>query len=111
MDDAIARKALLAEGYLAAIASIEGVSFVDAPNFSQSNHWLNALTLDGATMDDRDVVLDLLNDANYMSRPIWTLCHRLPMNASAPAAPLPVATRLEREVINIPSSAQLSVLP
>lgn len=111
LGDAIARKARLAEGYRGAIAPIDGVSFVDAPNFSQSNHWLNALTLDGATMEDRDVVLGMLNDANYMSRPIWTLCHRLPMNADAPAAPLPVATRLEREVINIPSSSQLSVLP
>lgn len=111
LGDAVARKKYLSDRYRAALESVDGVSFIDAPNFSQSNHWLNALTLDGATMEGRDVVLSLLNDANYMSRPVWTLCHRLPMNQDTPVAPLPVATRLEREIINIPSSAQLAVLP
>jgi perosamine synthetase len=42
-----------------------------------------------------------------MTRPVWTLMHRMPMYASAPRAATPVAESLERRLINIPSSAEL----
>jgi perosamine synthetase len=111
LDDAMARKKLLHERYRAALQGISEVRYINAPDHSRSNNWLLGFMLDGATMDSRDIVLAALNDANYMSRPVWTLCHRLPMNADCPAAPLPVATRLEREIVNIPSSAQLITVP
>jgi perosamine synthetase len=53
-------------------------------------------------------VLQALNDAGYMSRPVWTLLHRLPMYAGCPRADLSCAERLEASVINIPSSARLA---
>ena len=42
-----------------------------------------------------------------MTRPVWTLMHRMPMYSSTPQAPLPVAESLERRLINIPSSSGL----
>ena len=48
-----------------------------------------------------------LNDAGYMSRPVWTLMHKLPMFARCPRMDLHVALGLEARVINIPSSARL----
>jgi perosamine synthetase len=111
LGDALARKKLLHERYRDALHGISEVRYINAPEHSDSNNWLLGFMLDGATIDSRDTVLAALNDANYMSRPVWTLCHRLPMNADCPAAPLPVATRLEREIVNIPSSAQLITLP
>jgi perosamine synthetase len=84
------------------------VEFVGNPADSDSNVWLNAIALRGLDLDARDVILKQLNDANYMSRPIWTLMHRLPMYADCPRAALPQAERLEREIINLPSSANLA---
>ena len=105
------RKKLLALRYAEALAEIADVQFIEAPAHSESNNWLNGVILPGLSLETRDIILTMLNDANYMSRPIWQLMHRLPMYSSCPRAQLPVAERLEREVINIPSSACLADSP
>jgi perosamine synthetase len=43
-----------------------------------------------------------------MSRPVWTLMHRLPMYQDCPRAALDTAERIERCVVNLPSSAKLA---
>ena len=65
------------------------------------------LVLDPTHAQDRDHLLQVLNDAGIMSRPIWTLMHRLPMYADSPRADLTQAEDLEARVLNIPSSAYL----
>ena len=55
----------------------------------------------------RDRLLAASNDAGYMTRPAWTLLHKLPMFAGCPRAPLTVAERLEASIINLPSSPGL----
>jgi perosamine synthetase len=55
----------------------------------------------------RDDVLAGLNNAQYMSRPVWTLMHKLPMYQSCPRMDLTVATQMEARIINVPSSAKL----
>lgn len=106
--DMLARKRLLADDYRAAFAPLNSVRFLDEPDYGTSNFWLNALVIDGATIAQRDAILAALNDANFMSRPIWTLIHRLPMYRDCPRAELGNAEALEREVINVPSSANLA---
>jgi perosamine synthetase len=108
LPDMLVRKRALAERYKQAFARMNDVEFVGNPADSDSNAWLNAIALRGLDLDARDVILKQLNDANYMSRPIWTLMHRLPMYADCPRAALPQAERLEREIINLPSSANLA---
>jgi perosamine synthetase len=108
LPDMLVRKRALAERYKQAFARMNDVEFVGNPADSDSNVWLNAIALRGLDLDARDVILKQLNDANYMSRPIWTLMHRLPMYADCPRAALPQAERLEREIINLPSSANLA---
>lgn len=103
----VARKRRLAARYQAALAGIEGLRFLAEPANTQSNFWLVALVLDEEQASHRDELLAALNDAGYMSRPIWTLMHRLPMYASCPRMPLPVAESLESRVVNIPSSPRL----
>ncbi|MCC6853617.1 MAG: DegT/DnrJ/EryC1/StrS family aminotransferase, partial [Rubrivivax sp.] len=75
---------------------------------TRGNYWLNALVLDEANAARRDDLLAALNDAGYMSRPLWTLMHQLPMYAACPRMPLPVAESLEARVVNLPSSARLA---
>ncbi|MDD5029130.1 MAG: LegC family aminotransferase [Rhodoferax sp.] len=105
-------KRLLFERYQAAFANVRGVRLVAEPAGCSSNYWLQTLLLDELLADQRDAVLIATNDAGLMTRPVWALMNRLPMYASAPKAPLPVAESLARRVINIPSSSGLgSVAP
>lgn len=104
----IARKRVLAERYAAAFASLAGVRFLSEPEGCRSNYWLNTIVLDPAFSAERDAVLECLNGANYMSRPVWTLMHRLPMYSQCPRADLEAAEGLASRVINLPSSPRLA---
>lgn len=103
----LAEKRRLYERYRARFASVPGVQLVAEPVGCHSNFWLQALLLDEAQADQRDATLTATNAAGQMTRPVWTLMHRLPPYANAPRAALPVAESLERRLINIPSSAGL----
>jgi perosamine synthetase len=108
LPDMLARKRVLAERYARAFEGTPGVRFLSEPEGSMSTYWLNAVIVEACDMEKRDQVLQTLNDSGYMSRPVWTLLHRLPMYAGCPRADLSCAERLEASVINIPSSARLA---
>lgn len=103
----LADKRRLYEHYKTAYADIEGVLLVSEPEGCISNYWLQTLLLDESTADQRDEILAATNEAGLMTRPVWTLMHKLPMYSKAPKSPLPVAESLERRLINIPSSSSL----
>lgn len=103
----IDRKRKLADRYRMAFAPVAGARFLDEPAGTSSNFWLNAIVLEPWCKSLRDHILGALNDAGYMSRPVWTLMHRLPMFASCPRADLSAAEDMESRVINIPSSPKL----
>ena len=103
----IERKRALAERYRAAFAQVVDARFFVEPPFSRSNYWLNAILLDPSVAAQRDDVLRTTNDAGFMTRPAWTLMHRLPMYAQCPRMTLEGAEDLAARLINIPSSAFL----
>jgi perosamine synthetase len=103
----VERKRRLAARYEAAFRGVPGVRFLAEPAGTRSNYWLNAIVLERADVPLRDRLLVALNDAHYMSRPIWTLMHHLPMYSGCPRSDLAAAERLEASVINLPSSAKL----
>jgi perosamine synthetase len=103
----VERKRALAERYATAFEGVAGIEFLREPAHTRSNYWLNAIVLAPEQAATRDALLAALNDAGYMSRPLWTLMHHLPMYAACPRAPLPVAASLEARVVNLPSSARL----
>ena len=107
LDDRLARKRRLAERYVVGFAGLDGATILPEPAGCRSNHWLTTLILDADRANERDALLDALNDAGLMCRPVWTLLHRLPFHADCPRAPLPVAEDLERRIISLPSSAEL----
>jgi len=107
LPDMLERKRALAARYMQAFSNVEGVRFVAEPAGTTSNYWLNAIELAGSAIDGREAVLAALNDAGYMSRPVWTLMHRLPMYAGCPRMSLETAERLEAGIVNLPSSAKL----
>jgi perosamine synthetase len=105
LTEMLERKRELAVRYAAAFQRVSSASFLLEPPGTRSNYWLNAIVLKDP--DLRDTVLQRLNDAGYMSRPIWTLMHRLPMYEDCPRADLAVAEAMEASVINMPSSGSL----
>lgn len=111
LDGFIAAKRALARSYAAAFAGLPGMRFFTEPDYAASNYWLNVLLLDRPDLARRDAILAATNAAGFMTRPAWTLMHRLPMFAACPRAPLDVAEALEARLINLPSSARLGRAP
>ncbi|KAA6183929.1 LegC family aminotransferase [Thiohalocapsa marina] len=108
LPDFLASKRRLTVRYLDAFARLESVRLIQEPPGCESNYWLQTLILDEAVADQRDAVLTVTNDAGLMTRPAWTLMHRLAPYRDCPRAPLPVAESLVRRIINLPSSAGLA---
>ncbi len=107
LDGFLAQKRELTRSYTRAFAGLDGVRVFGEADFATSNFWLNAIILDDKKL--RDPVLKILNAANYMARPAWTLLHKLPPYAGAPRmSDLSVAERIEGTLINIPSSPKLA---
>jgi perosamine synthetase len=103
----LSEKRRLFDRYRSAFAGVTGVRLVAEPAGCRSNYWLQTLLLDESLADQRDAILTATNDAGLMTRPVWTLMHRMSMYSDTPKAPLPVAVSLERRLINIPSSSGL----
>lgn len=103
----IEKKRNLARRYQEAFQDVQGVRFFTEPDFARSNYWLNVLILDEEFACERDNLLELTNTAGIMTRPLWTLMHKLSMYHDCPGMDLSVAEDLERRIINIPSSACL----
>lgn len=98
------KKRALASRYRTEFQGLTGVSFVEQPHVGTSNWWLNAVTLDSEYASYRDELLDTTSHEGVMTRPVWTLMHRLPMYSGCPRMDLSVAEDLEARLINIPSS-------
>jgi len=108
LPDFVKRKRELAAKYSGAMAQVDCVELILEPPGCHSNYWLQTIRLKGDNNSDRDAVLGALNDAGVMSRPVWRLMHHLEPYKNSPRAPLPVAERLEKTLINIPSSPCLA---
>lgn len=108
LDAFLQSKRKLYSRYSEAFSDLPGMRLVNEPQGSQSNFWLQAILLDESAAHERDLILAATNDAGYMTRPAWTVLHRLPPYSSFPRAQLPVAESLEQRLINIPSGAGLA---
>jgi perosamine synthetase len=100
-------KRRLFERYQEALRDIDGISLFTEPEGSRSNYWLQTLLLDKSVAIQRDKLLETTNAIGIMTRPVWTLLHKLSPFKECPHATLPVAESMERRIINLPSSAGL----
>lgn len=103
----VEKKRRLAEKYREALDGVPGVKFFVEPEFAKSNYWLNAILLDKVVANERDRVLEILNDVGIGSRPIWDLMYTMPMFANCPRMDCKVAEDIGRRFINLPSSVRL----
>lgn len=100
----VEKKRVLAQKYSEFFKNIDCVLF-NEPQHSKSNYWLNALVLNSA--HDRDTILESLNEAGVMTRPIWKLLHKLDMFSECYYDSQENAEWFEERVVNIPSSVIL----
>jgi aminotransferase in exopolysaccharide biosynthesis len=101
LPDFLAKKRELAELYRDFFAGSD-YAFVCEPDYAQSNYWLNNIICpDVATRKD---LLISSNKNGIMTRPAWTLMHRLPMFEHALRGPLPVSEHLEGHLVSLPST-------
>ena len=108
IDSFIASKRRLYDIYLEALRQVDGVALFREPPGTRSNYWLQTLLLDKNQADQRDEVLEALNDNGIMARPAWTLLPSLKPFHGCPGASLTGAKLLEKRIINVPSSAGLA---
>ncbi|WP_418301576.1 LegC family aminotransferase [Lysinibacillus fusiformis] len=102
MPEFIKRKRALTAFYEELVGSLEGVTLFKEPVNTSSNYWLQTLILDDTL--ERDKVLTFLNNNGVMSRPIWTPMHNLKPFRECPRANLSTIERLNKKIINIPST-------
>lgn len=98
------KKRALALKYANVFKDIRGARFFTEVDFASSNYWLNVLLLDEEYIHLRDQLLSLTNDQGIMTRPAWTLIHKLKMYRECPSMDLAVAENIEKRLVNIPSS-------
>ena len=90
--------------YSLQFSNIKGIKLFEEPEHSQSNYWLQTIILNDQNMVKQDVILSLLNDRGYVSRPSWELLMNLTPFALNPSSDLSTAISLSKRIINIPSN-------
>ena len=72
---------------------------------SRANYWL--MSLEFEDIDERNEFLEYSNNKKIMTRPIWTLMHRLPMYRNCYKDSQKNSEFLEDRIVNIPSSVTI----
>lgn len=83
-----------------------GIQFMNEPDGTCSNYWLNAIMLPDRA--SREALLEYTNSHGVMTRPVWELMINLPMFANAQHDALTNTRMLADRIVNIPSSVILS---
>ena len=103
--DFIDSKRRLFESYQESFRNLKQVSLFKEPDNSKVNYWLQTLFLDESVKDQKKEILEITNSVGLMTRPVWTLLHKLEPYKDMPRSPLRVAESIENKIINLPSSA------
>ena len=77
------------------------IDFIQEPNDSKSNYWLNAIFLEN--LAEREDFLAYTNDRGVMTRPVWELMNRLPMFEDCQTDELTNSIWIADRLVNIPS--------
>lgn len=109
LDHFVAAKRRLARRYSTVFAGLAGLRYIEEFSGSASNYWLNAILLDDDSGASRDMLLGRTHAVGLLTRPAWTLMHRLPMYADCSRSDLSASESIERRLVNLPSSAKLGM--
>jgi perosamine synthetase len=99
------RRKAIAAAYAAGLAGVPGLTRPPGAPWAESVYWMYSVLVEPAFGRDRDAVREGLRARGVDSRPFFVPLHEQPPYRTA--APLPVATRLGRTGINLPSGTGL----
>ena len=85
----------------------EMLNFFKPPKNLSWNYWLNAILLKSESIKIRNEIISKLNKNGINARPIWQLNHKINIYKDYPKMNLSNAEKLEKKIINLPSSAHL----
>jgi perosamine synthetase len=101
------KKAAIAERYKKAFAGNQYFDFFEAPSYSKSNNWLNALILKPEYAKHKNEFLEKLHAAGLKCRPLWKPMHMLEIYKNSPRGDMSVTEDLYNRIICLPSSVGL----
>ena len=74
--EAVRRKKEIHDFYKGRLNSINGLSMLDSPSYSNSNNWLSVLKVDESKFEiGADEIIKRLNSNDIQARPIWRANH------------------------------------
>ena len=88
---------------------INEFKLVMEPNNCKSNYWLQTILLKKPSYSNRNDILKFFNENGILARPLWKLNHQLKYLNKFPKMKLEVSEKLEKSILNIPSSSNLIV--
>ncbi len=100
------RRKVIAAAYEAGLADIAGLVRPPAEAWAENVYWMYSVLVEPAFGHDRDAVRERLRARGVDSRPFFVPLHELPPYRAD--APFPIATRLSRTGINLPSGTGLT---
>lgn len=106
IDNFITNKRNLTNMYEDIINNYDGISLFKEKSNMRSNYWLQTLIIDDSKHNIEEA-LEILNNNNIMSRPIWQPLHLLEPFKAYQKSDLSTTELLKKQIINIPSSPYL----
>ena len=103
----ITSKKKLFNMYKKIFSNKEMLNFFKPPKNLSWNYWLNAILLKSESIKIRNEIISKLNKNGINARPIWQLNHKINIYKDCPKMNLSNAEKLEKKIINLPSSAHL----
>ena len=107
LDNFLLSKRKLFEQYEKAFQGIKNIKLIKEPKGCKSNYWLQTILLDNSIINNQEIILEYINNHNFMIRPAWKLIHKLFPYKKFPKTSIKTSLYLEKSIINLPSSAGL----
>jgi Predicted pyridoxal phosphate-dependent enzyme apparently involved in regulation of cell wall biogenesis len=102
LDDYVLLKRKLAGIYDNYFKNSKNITFLTEPIYCKSNYWLNTLRFDDESNQLK--FLEVTNSQGINTRPFWTSLNKLPMYHNCLTDDLSNCVRLEKLIVNLPSS-------
>lgn len=109
LSEFIDSKRRIAETYRVAFEGVAGITLMPEADWAQSTRWLYTILVDAkAYGEDSRALMRRLTAARIQSRPLWQPMHLSPAQQGAVDTGCPVAERLNRDALCLPSSVGLT---
>lgn len=106
LDQRVAKKKYIFDYYKRELSQLEGVEFMPINDWNEPNYWLSVLTLKGKVrpLD----VMEVLEQENIESRPVWKPMHMQPFFAEYDYIGGDVSEKLFENGVCLPSDTKMT---